>query len=204
MIYFTSDTHFGHAAILKYSRRPFATLQEHDEGLVERWNAVVRPGDTVYHLGDFTLSNSKLIVEQLLSRLNGQKFLILGNHDRDPVRKASGWVKVVPYHELSIPMTTKQTIPGSPGKQKICLFHYRMVVWNKAHYGSWALHGHSHGTLPVNYNARTFDIGVDCWNYTPVSLAQVAERMEQHYWIAVDGHHDREMPSMQAILPTYH
>lgn len=74
-----SDTHFGHAQLLSGSdpARPFDTLgQMHDE-IVQRWNAVVRPGDTVYHLGDVYFNQGWRVLE----RLNGTKHLILGNHD---------------------------------------------------------------------------------------------------------------------------
>ena len=51
MRFFTSDTHFGHANVIKFDNRPFANIEEHDEELVRRWNAVVKPGDVVCHLG---------------------------------------------------------------------------------------------------------------------------------------------------------
>jgi calcineurin-like phosphoesterase family protein len=81
-IWFTSDTHFGHANFLKFMNdageriRPFASVEEMDEHMVERWNARVRPGDKVYHLGDVCFGDAAI-----LARLNGSKRLILGNHD---------------------------------------------------------------------------------------------------------------------------
>ena len=180
MIWFTSDPHFGHRNIITYSKRPFADLQAHDEGLLANWNAAVKPGDVIYCLGDFCFYRKREEVERLLARLNGTKFLITGNHDHEPTRKARGWAKVTPYHELS-PLVDDV-------RQTICLFHYRMVVWNKSHYGSWALHGHSHGTLPKNYGARTIDVGVDCYEYAPVSLTQITEDMRSYAFTPVDGH----------------
>jgi calcineurin-like phosphoesterase family protein len=182
MIWFTSDTHWGHANILKYDNRPFASIEEHDEALVANWNRVVRPGDVVYHLGDVAWYHQVINVEVLLGRLHGTKILILGNHDEKTVKRATGWAKVTPYHEISV------------NGQKIVLFHYRMVVWNRSHHGSWALHGHSHGTLPVNLQARTFDVGTMCWNYHPISYEQVAEEMQRHSFIPVDGHGKGGMP----------
>ena len=82
MIWFISDTHFGHANIIRYCNRPFASVQEMDETLVANWNAVVQPDDTVWHLGDFALVKGADVLEQYRSRLNGQINLILGNHDR--------------------------------------------------------------------------------------------------------------------------
>ena len=177
-IWFTSDTHFRHKPILQYMTRPWPTIEEHDEGLISLWNQYIKPGDVVYHLGDFSFSKTQEDVEYLLGRLHGCKHLILGNHDWDCTRKASGWQQVTPYKEIKV------------GTQKVCLFHYRMVVWNKMHHGSWALHGHSHGSLPKNYNARTFDVGVDCWNFTPIHYDVVAKEMTLYGFKHVDYHGD--------------
>jgi calcineurin-like phosphoesterase family protein len=177
MYWFTSDTHFGHTNILKHDKgrfkRPWNTIQEHDEGLIERWNAVVQPGDVVYHLGDFAWHRDVFNIEVLLGRLHGTKILILGNHDEKTVAKAKGWAKVTPYHEISY---------GYNG-QKIVLFHYRMTVWNQSHRGSWALHGHSHGMLPEIYTAKTFDVGTMCWGFRPISVSEVALEMSKRTFL---------------------
>ncbi|GJD38054.1 metallophosphoesterase [Methylobacterium bullatum] len=92
-----SDTHVGHRNILSSSMerpRPFATIEAHDETLVERWNAVVRPDDTVWHLGDFAYRCTEAYALSIFLRLNGRKLLIRGNHEKigerlpwaDPVR----------------------------------------------------------------------------------------------------------------------
>jgi calcineurin-like phosphoesterase family protein len=183
MIWFTSDPHFGHRNIIEYSKRPFVDLEAHDEGLIANWNAAVRPSDLIYCLGDFTFLRKREEIERLLRRLHGTKFLITGNHDQEVVRKAAGWAKVTPYHEIVLDL-------GAARAQTICLFHYRMVVWNKSHHGSWALHGHSHGSLPKNYQARTIDVGVDCYHYAPVSVFQLAEDMKAYSFTPVDGHRE--------------
>lgn len=176
MIWFTSDTHFGHANILKYDQRPFATIAYHDEVLIKNWNQVVGKGDVVYHLGDVAWHTKQQDIDDLLGQLNGTKILILGNHDAKSVAKSKHWAKVTPYEEVTYM------------EQRIVLFHYRMVVWNRSHHGSWALHGHSHGTLPVNLEAKTFDVGTMCWNYYPISFDQVVEEMKRHTFVPVDQH----------------
>jgi len=80
-IWFTSDTHFGHANVLTYCRRPFADLAAMHEGLIANWNAVVAPGDTVYHLGDFALGARAAVIPAVLPRLHGSLVLVAGNHD---------------------------------------------------------------------------------------------------------------------------
>jgi calcineurin-like phosphoesterase family protein len=83
--YFTSDTHFGHATLLNAAMprpRPFACIEDHDEALIRRWNAVVQnASDDVWHLGDFALGASSERCEQVFRRLRGRKQLVLGNHD---------------------------------------------------------------------------------------------------------------------------
>ena len=79
-VYFTSDTHFGHENIIKWCRRPYSSVEEMNEKLIENWNSVVGPDDIVFHLGDFAFGGSGLWKE-VLSRLNGKKYLIIGNHD---------------------------------------------------------------------------------------------------------------------------
>lgn len=83
-IWFTSDTHFGHAKILEYEAeaRPFASVEEMNEALIDRWNSVVHAGDTVYHLGDFCFGRANI---EIAGRLNGKKRLVMGNHDTYPV-----------------------------------------------------------------------------------------------------------------------
>ena len=81
--WFISDTHFFHDNIIKYCNRPFADAEEMNETMVQRWNERVKPGDKVYHLGDVGLGfkGDESKIAALLGRLNGQKRLIVGNHD---------------------------------------------------------------------------------------------------------------------------
>ena len=178
MYWFTSDTHFGHYNILAHDGRPFQTIESHDAYLIAMWNAVVGKGDVVYHLGDFAWSQKAQQIDEILSQLNGTKILIRGNHDGAAVRKSPHWAKVTPYEEIVY----------QPTGQRICLFHYRMVVWNQSHRGSWALHGHSHGTLPEDLSKNTFDVGTMCWNYTPINIHMVAKEMSKHRVTVVDHH----------------
>lgn len=174
--WFTADTHFGHANILLHDRRPFRSIDEHDAHLITNWNARVDPGDTVYHVGDVAWHRDVTDIDALLKQLHGTKILILGNHDEKTVARSREWAKVTPYHEITVQ------------EQKIILFHYPMVVWNRSHHGSWALHGHCHGTLPTNRNALSLDVGTMCWNYAPVSFEEIAEALTHHHWSPADGH----------------
>ena len=70
--WFTADTHFGHGNVIRYCERPFASVEEMDEVLIENWNYVIRPKDTIYHLGDFTLTGKEK-ANDYFSSLNGRK-----------------------------------------------------------------------------------------------------------------------------------
>lgn len=154
--WFTSDTHFGHGNIIKHCSRPFASVEEMDETMIARWNERVSHGDTVYHLGDFSLTDHT----PYLQKLNGQKRLVLGNHDNSKfVKKAVGWATV----DDILHVTVEDTF--------LVLCHYAMRVWHRSHHGSLHLYGHSHGKLKGT--SRSCDVGVDCWDFRPVSLTEI-------------------------------
>jgi len=185
MIWFTSDTHFNHGNIVQFCNRPYEDLAEMTAALIENWNSCVKPGDVIYHLGDFALTWGKQhdeLIDSLLTQLNGNKFLITGNHDREPVTRNPRWTKVAPYHELTV------DIGGV--KQPIVLCHYAMRVWNRSHYGAWMLHGHSHGTLR-DLGGKILDVGVDCSGYRPVDIDTVAFIMQSRK-ISCDDSYSKE------------
>jgi calcineurin-like phosphoesterase family protein len=80
-IFVTSDTHFAHYNIIKYCNRPFSDLIEMHECLIKNWNDIVSPDDLVFHLGDFQMPSDFYILNKIVTRLNGDKILIKGNHD---------------------------------------------------------------------------------------------------------------------------
>ncbi|KEQ05103.1 metallophosphoesterase family protein [Pseudorhizobium pelagicum] len=161
MIYFTSDTHFGDARVLRIDRRPFANMVEHDAALIKTWNDTIGPDDEVWHLGDVMSSRSTEDAELLLSRLNGRKHLVIGNNDPVPVTQAAAWASVQHYAEIRL------------GDQLLVLCHYAFRTWNQMSKKSVNLHGHSHGRLkPV---PRQFDVGVDARQLRPVTLEELTQ-----------------------------
>ena len=166
-VYFTSDTHFGHANIIKYCNRPYATVHEMDMKLIANWNERIGNDDIVYHVGDFSMNKKDR--RRVLPLLHGKKHLIKGNHDGG-VRLDEGWESVQDYKEVSI------------NGQHIVLFHYAMRVWNRSHRGSWHLYGHSHGTLPDDPKSLSFDIGVDSNGLKPLSFDEVKAIMDTKEW----------------------
>jgi calcineurin-like phosphoesterase family protein len=176
-IFFTADTHFHHANIIKYANRPFANVQEMDETIITNWNSKVKRDDIVYHDGDFVFGPNKIRdAANLRRRLNGRIHLIWGNHDNQNPEFASIFDSAQDYLEISV------------NKQRIILMHYAMRIWNKSHHGTWMLYGHSHGTLPDDPNLLSFDIGVDCHNFFPLSFDEVAAIMKKKTWKPIDHH----------------
>lgn len=181
---FTADTHHLHKNIIELSHRPFSDVEEMTEQLIEKHNKVVEPCDVFFHLGDFAISYGKRDagkIDEILSRMNGQKWLITGNHDRDEVTKNPRWHKVTPYHELKLDL-------GGEHKQRIVLCHYAMRVWNQSHRGAWMLHGHSHGNLP-DIGGKILDVGVDGnSDYAPWTIHQITHEMNIRDIKVVDHH----------------
>ena len=176
-VMFTADTHFGHANIIRFCDRPYRDTFHMDESLVENWNQVVKPGQIVFHLGDFGFKGSAGKLGRLYERLNGKIILIQGNHDHPKTLKMFSEI-----HDLA---------EVHVGKQRIILCHYAMKVWPASHHGAWHLHGHSHGTRPERLNQKVLDIGVDSWNWAPVSLTQIDREMHRHGGETVDHHGTR-------------
>jgi calcineurin-like phosphoesterase family protein len=172
--FFTSDTHFGHEGLLRHGYRTFLSVEEMDNTIISRWNAVVGPRDVVWHLGDFTLSGA-VFAQSILDRLNGQIHLVWGNHDRNSVRKLPRWLSGQYACEIRL------------NGRKLVLSHYAMRVWNDCRYGALMLYGHSHGSLPGN--GQSLDVGVDCWNFSPVTLEEIEERMRTLPDFVSEDHH---------------
>ena len=170
--FFTSDSHVGHASVLspRFNRsRPFPSIEAHDEALVAAWNAVVRQDDIVWHLGDFAHKCGLAYAASVFSRIKGKKFLVRGNHD-------FGLGERLPWDGPVVDVVRVQVQdPGMAAPQQVFLSHYAHRVWPGMHRGHLHLYGHSHGSLPGT--RISLDVGVDCWNWTPVQLADIQRRM---------------------------
>jgi calcineurin-like phosphoesterase family protein len=148
-----------------------------NEKIIENWNSVVKSNDNVYSLGDFGFSQYTRL-RSVIKRLNGNLNLINGNHDKVIIQNKQSILKDCPnvkqitdYKEIYI------------DKQFICMFHYATRTWNKSHYGSWFLFGHTHGILPPL--GKSVDVGVDSpyilgyAPYRPFSFNEVKNFMDK-------------------------
>lgn len=173
--YFTSDTHFGHENIIKYCKRPFKDVDEHDDTLIKNWNDVVPEDGIVFHLGDVAFGNPNR-VNEILSQLNGTIYLIIGNHD---------WRRIVSEHAWRFKDMTQQ-LNMKIGKRHIILNHYPMLAFSGAWRGedaTYQLFGHVH-TSPYTDEGldqarmkmlftTQYDVGVDNNSFQPRSWNDV-------------------------------
>lgn len=160
--WFVADTHFGHAGSISHTNRPFRDVADMDAMLIEAWNAVVQPNDTVFHLGDFAHGSSAKRCAEIFDALRGKKRLIVGNHDRDRVTG-------LPWESVNERLTV--VVDG----RRLVLDHYPLRAWNRSFHGTLHLHGHTHGSLPGTH--QSCDVGVDVWGYRPVGLPDILARL---------------------------
>lgn len=149
-IFLASDLHLNHARILRHCHRPFSSLRHMNRDLVERWNRVVGPNDTVYHLGDFSIRGSP---GRWIRELNGRKVFIRGNHDRD--------------------------LPGATHHAMLSYGDYEFYLVHDPRdappsWKGWIIHGHTHNKVPrypfINGEGRTINVSCECTGYSPLSL----------------------------------
>ena len=181
--FFTSDNHFGHKNIFKFCRetRHGRDVDEMNEHMIEKWNAMVTDNDRVYCLGDFSFMRSDK-TEDVLKRLKGQIHLILGNHDQWLNAATSAYFESVSHYK-------KITLDGV----KVIMFHYPIFEWENIHYGSFHLFGHVHGSVTVP--GRAMDVGIDArpqkdmglWEWEEVRKILSQREIRAHHGAVASG-----------------
>lgn len=175
-VFLTSDTHFGHVGVCKFTEadgvtkiRPWTDPEEMDEEMVKRWNETVRPNDKVYHLGDVVINRKAL---KIMSRLNGDKVLIKGNHDIFRLEEYT------PYF---------RDIRGSHVMNGMILTHIPVHESNLYRFGT-NIHGHTHTNrvmMPMLHNRglevvdpRYHCVCVEQTDFRPILFEDVIKRIE--------------------------
>lgn len=148
-----------------------------DDDLIARWNAVVRPRDIVWVLGDYALGDPDRALAYLPS-LNGRKRLVTGNHDRAWVGHRSAHRYTGDYLDAGFELVTPWARARLAG-QDVLLSHFpytgdhtpkdRFPEYRLPDVGKWLIHGHVHNAWKVN--GRQINVGVDVWDYTPVAAS---------------------------------
>lgn len=186
MIYFTSDLHLGHANIIKYCKRPFTSVEEMNDTLISNINDTVATNHQLYILGDYSFLPAEETIE-LSKRIKCKNvYLIRGNHDKlqDGIYfkaglKSTAYNMFTYYHELKF------------NKIKYILCHFPFLTWNQSGRKSINVHGHCHGDetiLELNSQTRRIDVGVDCFNYKPISIVEIEKIMKERVYKPVDHH----------------
>lgn len=192
--WFTSDTHFSHANILKYCNRPFYGTDHMDETLINNWNALVDTDDVVYHLGDVALGPIDSSLEKI-KRLEGYKILVVGNHDRPFMRSgkpdANMWWDRYAGVFNEVVHWKGMLLDIGDGLETVKLSHFpydgdhsevdRYQDVRPKDIGTPLVHGHTHSNEKFSLSAKgtpQVHVGVDAWNFFPVSEEQVIEVLE--------------------------
>lgn len=181
MEWFTADPHFGHSNIIRHCSRPFGSAEQMDEEILRRWNAVLRPGDRLYILGDFCGQRRRAeVISSYLERIQlhpAAITLVLGNHDDEQQSR-----KAFRHVERLYEFKSRRDGPH------LVLCHWAMRTWNGSHRGTGHLHGHSHGTLPEDPHSLSFDCGVDPNDFRLLPYDEVVSRLSRKVFIPVDRH----------------
>lgn len=176
MDYFSADWHLGHGNIIKYCFRPFSNTDEMDAEIIDNTNEVVMQNDRLIIIGDVAFKGAGDAMASYRRRIVCKNvFVVLGNHDKEQVIRR--YFSVLPAEYMYVHKE-------SPNDFRMVLSHYRMDVWEHAHHGAGHLYGHSHGKLkpktgPDGRGLMCFDVGVDTWNFKPLSLTQVRAEMRR-------------------------
>jgi calcineurin-like phosphoesterase family protein len=177
-VYFSADSHHNHDNIIKFCNRPFPDAKEMDRVILSNINAVVQKDDALFLLGDFCFHNRRRddcshedLAAKYREQINCRNiFFIWGNHDKK--LRNSDKFKRLWTGTYDIANVTVE-------KQDIILCHYAFRTWDKSHRSTWNLYGHSHGCLPDDPTLLAFDVGVDCWNFCPLSFKIIQEIMQK-------------------------
>lgn len=175
MIYFISDNHWGHKAVIWMENRPFQDIDHMNISMVESWNSVVKDDDEVYYLGDLSYKINPNHLANILNNLKGKIYLIKGNHDHDKFIKKSinrfEWIK--DYYEFNY--------EHEGVTYKFVLFHYPIYSWNGMWRGSIHVCGHTHSKSKEyfeNCPGRIINVSCEGLNYKPISIVEIIEKMK--------------------------
>ena len=178
-VWFTSDLHFWHKNICKYCDRPYESIEEMNQGIVDNWNSVVKEDDTVFVLGDLGFCGIEKL-RPLMSQLKGKIFLIQGNHDSDKVVNKlyeEGIIKDY-FKLLEVTIVNDEECPN----QQLTLCHFPMIDWYNKEKGAWMIHGHQH-QLPEtpSCSPKHYDVGLDKNGMTPINFEQLKINITKQY-----------------------
>ena len=175
MIYYTADLHLGHANVIRHCDRPFRSVDEMDEALIQNWNSRVHRLDTVYIVGDLFFRNRRPC-EECLAELKGRKHLITGNHD-------SSWMKKTDWPGFFESVNSLLTMKDNGRLVTLC--HYPLMTWPDSRHDSYMVYGHIHNSTAAGFwplirdNPHMLNAGVDVNGFLPVTLDEMIQNNEK-------------------------
>ena len=165
-VWIISDTHLCHGNIIEYCDRPFSCVEEMNQTIISNWNNAVKKDDIIYHLGDVGLGNRETL-EGIISKLNGRKRLIMGNHD-DSLRNK--WLEIGFEWVSKYPILLNEYYWLS--HEPLCINEY-MPYCN--------IHGHVHDNAEhISENFRSINVSVDVTEFKPILLSDIQKKVEKH------------------------
>lgn len=184
-IFLTSDTHFSHNKDFLFGPRKFNNVDEMNEAIIERWNKIVRPDDTVYHLGDIALNDDKKGIE-CVNQLNGKIIWLLGNHDSSVrVQNFLDNCNNLKLHRDRYATYLNLTVLDM--KLQFYLSHYPTITTNfdQKHFSRHIINLHGHTHQSINWrdldNPFMYHVGLDSHNCTPVHIDEVVTDIKQRW-----------------------
>ena len=193
--WYVSDLHFFHNNIMKFTKRPFTSLDEMHESIITEWNKDIYKGDLVYHLGDLSFLSGKYDQQPLydiLNQLNGTIISLKGNHDYSTLLNKHRQAQIDGRLRTGIYFEDTPYKEIKHNKRKIILSHYPICCWNGQHHNSIHLHGHCHNKLRLRLG-KAIDVGYDAlWEeyglLRPISFEEMIEVVNSKEPIYYDHH----------------
>jgi calcineurin-like phosphoesterase family protein len=158
--FFTGDEHFNHENIIRFTGRPFANSEHMNAELIRRHNSRVKNGDTVYHLGDFNMTNNGPNVYELLGKLNGRHVFIRGNHDKNNGLNACLHYGIIELFNQNIILAHR------PEEAEILMAVMSIKL-------GFCGHVHQHWRFQHTERGDLINVGVDVWDYYPIDPKQI-------------------------------
>lgn len=165
--FFISDLHFGHANIIKYESRPFESVEDMDNQMIQKWNAKVTKNDRVFILGDLSFHKDHKAIEKIVLKLDGNKILIEGNHDHVLLKELREQLQSTPYKRIKVE------------DKHFILFHYPIESWDYKHHGSIQLYGHVHSKAEIiTLRENQYNVSAEVLDYEPCTIEKVIEKIK--------------------------
>ena len=168
-IWFISDTHFNHNKPFIYEARGYNTIEEMNESILEKWNSIIKPNDTVYHLGDVFLNDFETGIN-IIKQLNGHIHLAIGNHDTET--RLAAFKNIFDEIQFGYRLKFKQGC--------LLLSHYPQLTNNSDYFYTYSIHGHTHSPNPFCEFPLMYNVNCEAHDCNPVAYEDLLYEIKNH------------------------